>query len=146
MIRHRVIKYNIINNRYYKFTILQCSNICQTETKFVSSLLNIFWEVIVLIRIPIDDYKLHIYCIELTSFFDTSKKRHRIFTMLIQRKELITLLKPYYWVNILLTCSYVFCKKTDIFCQFLFSPTEGTCELDAVSNFFVEQPTKDYDF
>ncbi|CAH1732879.1 hypothetical protein AGLY_014447 [Aphis glycines] len=51
--------------------------------------------------------------------------------MLIQRKELIALLKPYYWVNILLTCSYVFCKKTDIFCQYLFSPTEGTCELDA---------------
>jgi len=66
--------------------------------------------------------------------------------MLIQRKELIALLKPYYWVNILLTCSYVFCKKTNIFCQYLFSPTEGTCELDAVSNFFVEQPTKDYDF
>lgn len=99
-----------------------------------------------MIRIPIDDYKLHTYSIELTSFFDTSKKRHCIFTMLIQRKELIALLKPYYWVNILLTCSYVFCKKTDIFCQYLFSPTEGTCELDAVSNFFVEQPTKDYDF
>jgi len=66
--------------------------------------------------------------------------------MVIQKKELLVLLKPYYWVNIILTCSYVFCKKTDIFCQYLFSPTEKICELDAVSNFFVEQSIKDYDF
>ncbi|XP_060848344.1 thioredoxin-related transmembrane protein 2 homolog [Rhopalosiphum padi] len=51
--------------------------------------------------------------------------------MVIQKKELLVLLKPYYWVNIILTCSYVFCKKTDIFCQYLFSPTEKICELDA---------------
>ncbi|KAL5238180.1 hypothetical protein ACI65C_005590 [Semiaphis heraclei] len=51
--------------------------------------------------------------------------------MVIQKKELILLLKPYYWINIILTCSYVFCKKTDIFCQYIFSPTEKNCELDA---------------
>lgn len=57
--------------------------------------------------------------------------------MVIQKKELALLLKPYYWVNILLTCSYVFCKKTDFFCNYIFAPTEKTCEFDAVSNCFI---------
>lgn len=54
--------------------------------------------------------------------------------MVIQKKELLLLLKPYYWVNIALTCSYVFCKKMDLFCQYIFSPTEKTCEFDTVSD------------
>lgn len=60
--------------------------------------------------------------------------------MVIQKKELALLLKPYYWVNILLTCSYVFCKKTDFFCNYIFAPTEKTCEFDAVSNYFFYIP------
>lgn len=55
--------------------------------------------------------------------------------MAIHRKDLMVLLKPYYWINIILTCSYVFCKKTDILCQYIFAPTEKTCELDAVSTY-----------
>ncbi|VVC41306.1 Hypothetical protein CINCED_3A005275 [Cinara cedri] len=50
--------------------------------------------------------------------------------MLIQKKELLLLLKPYYWVNIILTCSYVFCKKTDILCNYIFAAAEKPCELD----------------
>lgn len=53
--------------------------------------------------------------------------------MVIQKKELMLLLKPYYWVNLLLTCSYVFCKKTEVICHYIFTPSENSCELDAVS-------------
>lgn len=54
--------------------------------------------------------------------------------MVIQKKELMMLLKPYYWVNLILSCSYVFCKKLDVLCHFVFTPTEDSCELDTVSN------------
>jgi len=43
----------------------------------------------------------------------------------------VLLLKPYYWINIIMTCSYVFCKKTDVLCHCIFAPTEQTCEFDA---------------
>lgn len=52
---------------------------------------------------------------------------------LIPKKELMLLLKPYYWINIILTCSYVFCKKTSFLCHYIFTPTEKTCEFDNVS-------------
>lgn len=58
--------------------------------------------------------------------------------MAIHRKDFMLLLKPYYWVNILLTFSYVFCKKTNYICQYIFAPTEKTCELDVVSKIFVK--------
>lgn len=60
--------------------------------------------------------------------------------MVIQKKELKLLLKPYYFMNIILTCSYVFCKKTDIICNYIFAPTDKTCELDAVSSYFINKP------
>lgn len=55
--------------------------------------------------------------------------------MVIQKKELVLLLKPYYWVNIFLTCSYVLCKKLDILCRYIFIATDKICEFDAVSNY-----------
>ncbi|XP_028037506.1 thioredoxin-related transmembrane protein 2 homolog [Bombyx mandarina] len=39
------------------------------------------------------------------------------------------LLKPYYWVNILLSLSYVLCKRTSIICNYIFP--ESDCELDS---------------
>ncbi|XP_053623493.1 thioredoxin-related transmembrane protein 2 homolog [Plodia interpunctella] len=44
-------------------------------------------------------------------------------------KDLRQLLKPYYWVNILLSISYVTCKRTAVICNFLFPNAE--CELDS---------------
>ncbi|XP_049883149.1 thioredoxin-related transmembrane protein 2 homolog [Pectinophora gossypiella] len=38
------------------------------------------------------------------------------------------ILKPYYWVNILLSLSYVTCKRTALICNFLFPSSD--CELD----------------
>ncbi|XP_072941230.1 thioredoxin-related transmembrane protein 2 homolog [Epargyreus clarus] len=43
--------------------------------------------------------------------------------------DLKQLLKPYYWVNILLSISYVTAKRTGIICNFLFP--ESDCELDS---------------
>ncbi|XP_028176737.1 thioredoxin-related transmembrane protein 2 homolog [Ostrinia furnacalis] len=43
--------------------------------------------------------------------------------------DLRQLLKPYYWVNILLSVSYVTCKRTSIICNFLFP--DADCELDS---------------
>ncbi|RVE46099.1 hypothetical protein evm_009263 [Chilo suppressalis] len=43
--------------------------------------------------------------------------------------DLRQLLKPYYWVNILLSISYVICKRTAIICNFLFPNAD--CELDS---------------
>ncbi|XP_048485797.1 thioredoxin-related transmembrane protein 2 homolog [Plutella xylostella] len=45
------------------------------------------------------------------------------------KTDLRQLLKPYYWVNILLSISYVMCKRTAIICQFLHP--ENDCELDS---------------
>ncbi|XP_045781526.1 thioredoxin-related transmembrane protein 2 homolog [Maniola jurtina] len=44
------------------------------------------------------------------------------------QKDLRQLLKPYYWVNILLSLTYIVCKRTSIICNFLFP--ESDCELD----------------
>lgn len=57
--------------------------------------------------------------------------------MVIQKKELKLLLKPYYFINLILTCSYVFCKKTDIICHNIFAPADKPCELDTVSSLFL---------
>lgn len=43
--------------------------------------------------------------------------------------DLRQLLKPYYWVNILLSVSYVTCKRTSLICNFLFPDSD--CELDS---------------
>lgn len=45
------------------------------------------------------------------------------------QSDLKQLLKPYYWFNILLSLSYVACKRTGVICNFLFPDTE--CELDS---------------
>ncbi|XP_050425505.1 thioredoxin-related transmembrane protein 2 homolog [Adelges cooleyi] len=50
--------------------------------------------------------------------------------MIVPKKDLLVLLKPYYWVNVMLTCSFVFCKKNDYVCRHLFEPTDTSCELD----------------
>lgn len=55
-------------------------------------------------------------------------------TMVVQKKELVLLLKPYYWVNIVLTCSFVLCKKVDFLCRYVFAPTDKTCEFDVVGH------------
>ncbi|XP_060809306.1 thioredoxin-related transmembrane protein 2 homolog [Amyelois transitella] len=44
-------------------------------------------------------------------------------------KDFRQLLKPYYWINILLSISYVTCKRTAVICNFLFPNTD--CELDS---------------
>ncbi|XP_063371358.1 thioredoxin-related transmembrane protein 2 homolog [Cydia amplana] len=45
------------------------------------------------------------------------------------KKDLRQLLKPYYWVNILLSISYVTAKRTSVICNFLFPDVD--CELDS---------------
>ena len=44
------------------------------------------------------------------------------------KADLKQLLKPYYWFNILLSLSYVTCKRTGYICTFLFPSAD--CELD----------------
>ncbi|KAK7580390.1 hypothetical protein V9T40_001019 [Parthenolecanium corni] len=44
--------------------------------------------------------------------------------------DLKTLLKPYYWINILMSFSYLIAKKTPILCQYTFPHSEAKCELD----------------
>lgn len=46
------------------------------------------------------------------------------------KKDLVLLLKPYYWVNILLSLSYLIAKRGPIICEYLFHQ-EGGCELDS---------------
>lgn len=46
------------------------------------------------------------------------------------KKDLILLLKPYYFVNIFLSVSYVFAKKLPMLCWFLFPTSYPQCELD----------------
>ncbi|CAK1587961.1 unnamed protein product [Parnassius mnemosyne] len=45
------------------------------------------------------------------------------------RSDVKQLLKPYYWINILLSISYVTCKRTALICNFLFP--DADCELDS---------------
>lgn len=47
------------------------------------------------------------------------------------KKDLHLLLQPFYWVNILLSLSYVMAKKFPILCNIIFPAAE--CELDSVS-------------
>ena len=50
------------------------------------------------------------------------------------KKDLVLLLKPYYWVNILLSLSYLLAKRTPYICTHLFSHKESKgeeCELDS---------------
>ncbi|GJQ81322.1 hypothetical protein Trydic_g20534 [Trypoxylus dichotomus] len=44
------------------------------------------------------------------------------------KKDLIHICKPYYIVNLILTFSYIFCKRTPVLCTYLFGSQE--CELD----------------
>lgn len=47
------------------------------------------------------------------------------------KKDLVLLLKPYYWVNILLSVSYLVVKRAPIICSYLFLGQEGDqCELN----------------
>ncbi|KAG6453752.1 hypothetical protein O3G_MSEX008302 [Manduca sexta] len=43
--------------------------------------------------------------------------------------DLRQLLKPYYWINIILSISYIVCKRTSVICNFLFENSD--CELDS---------------
>uniref|UniRef100_A0A1B0DJL8 Uncharacterized protein n=1 Tax=Phlebotomus papatasi TaxID=29031 RepID=A0A1B0DJL8_PHLPP len=45
------------------------------------------------------------------------------------KKDLVLLLKPYYWVNILLSLSYIIAKRAPYVCTILFDQAEQ-CELD----------------
>lgn len=48
------------------------------------------------------------------------------------KKDLRLLVKPYYWVNILLSISYLLAKKTPHLCSYLFPRNkESECELDS---------------
>lgn len=46
------------------------------------------------------------------------------------KKDLVLLIKPYYWVNIALSFSYLLAKKIPGVCSYLFSRNESVCELD----------------
>lgn len=47
------------------------------------------------------------------------------------KKDLILLTKPYYWVNILLSISYLAAKKAPGICSYLFPSKDTECELDS---------------
>lgn len=48
------------------------------------------------------------------------------------KKDLVLLLKPYYWVNILLSLSYLVAKRAPVVCDHLFLGQEGEkCELNS---------------
>jgi hypothetical protein len=49
------------------------------------------------------------------------------------KDDLILLLKPYYFVNILLSVSYLAAKKLPFVCNILFPTASPQCELDTVS-------------
>lgn len=49
------------------------------------------------------------------------------------KRDLILLLKPYYFVNIILSLSYLAAKKLPIFCNVIFPSSAPQCELDTVS-------------
>lgn len=48
------------------------------------------------------------------------------------KKDLRLLLKPYYFINILLSLSYIISKRISIICNYVFAQAE--CELDGVSH------------
>lgn len=47
------------------------------------------------------------------------------------KKDLVLLTKPYYWVNILLSLSYLLAKRAPYMCKYLFPTEDGECELDS---------------
>lgn len=47
------------------------------------------------------------------------------------KKDITLLIKPYYWVNIILGFSYLISKKMPIVCTYLFKHKEEVCELDS---------------
>lgn len=55
------------------------------------------------------------------------------------KQDLFQLLRPYYLFNILLSLSYIICKRTTVICSFLFPP-QTECELDGVSLFLKFSP------
>lgn len=73
-----------------------------------------------------------------------NKKSHNyfcqflVFTMGLNKatiwKEVKCLLHPYYWINIILSVSFVFLRLMNPFCQFLFGPGTEACELDMREN------------
>lgn len=48
------------------------------------------------------------------------------------KKDLRLLLKPYYFINILLSLSYIVSKRVPFVCNYVFAQAE--CELDGVSH------------
>lgn len=48
-------------------------------------------------------------------------------------KDLRLLLKPYYYINIILSLSYIVAKKLPVLCSSLFPSSETVCEFDSVS-------------
>uniref|UniRef100_A0A1B6MRG7 Thioredoxin domain-containing protein n=1 Tax=Graphocephala atropunctata TaxID=36148 RepID=A0A1B6MRG7_9HEMI len=46
-------------------------------------------------------------------------------------KDIRLLCKPYYYVNIILSISYIISKKLPILCSFVFSSSESQCEFDS---------------
>lgn len=47
------------------------------------------------------------------------------------KKDLRLLAKPYYWVNILLSLSYLVAKRAPYVCTYIFPSEDGLCELDS---------------
>lgn len=46
------------------------------------------------------------------------------------KKDFVLLAKPYYWVNVVLSLSYLLAKKAPGICSYLFTSSESQCELD----------------
>lgn len=49
------------------------------------------------------------------------------------KKDLRLVIKPYYWINIILSLTYIIAKKTPILCDYLHPyifPHEEVCEFD----------------
>ncbi|XKL67524.1 hypothetical protein PGB90_003015 [Kerria lacca] len=46
------------------------------------------------------------------------------------KDDLKTLLKPYYWINILMSFSYLLAKKMPVVCSYTFPKSDVLCELD----------------
>lgn len=49
-------------------------------------------------------------------------------------KEIKRLLHPYYWINLILSVSFMFLRLVSPFCQMLFGPATEACELDMREN------------
>lgn len=47
------------------------------------------------------------------------------------KKDFKLLLRPYYYINIFLSLSYLFAKKLPLLCGYMFAPSETQCELDS---------------